>query len=159
MAPARVPQVWASLAGQGGLFGAFLGASFWQPLKNLTFGVYLVHVRAPAAALRPVPRASPEQRPAREASPPPPSQAAGLKVRPARAQVMVIDLLYHSFNKTVDYTDYLGAYVFVGNYTLAVAAAAALWFLAGLRIGLASTYGTGLASLRIKIGIFCDFST
>merc|ERR1712036_214258 len=32
--------VWASMAEQGGPIGAFLGSSFWQPIKNLTFGVY-----------------------------------------------------------------------------------------------------------------------
>ena len=69
-----------------GIIGAFLGSSFWQPFKNLTFGVYLVHI-------------------------------------------MVINLLYDSFNKSLDYTDYIGAYIFVGNYTLAMAGAAALWFL------------------------------
>lgn len=36
--------VWACFCDQGGVFGAFLGSTFWQPLKNLTFGVYLVHV-------------------------------------------------------------------------------------------------------------------
>ena len=78
--------VWASMAEQGGIIGAFLGSSFWQPFKNLTFGVYLVHI-------------------------------------------MVINLLYDSFNKSLDYTDYIGAYIFVGNYTLAMVGAAALWFL------------------------------
>ena len=43
--------------------------------------------------------------------------------------VTVIDLLYNSANKSLDYIDYLGAYIFVGNYTLAVAAAAVLCFL------------------------------
>ena len=36
--------VWASMAEQGGPIGAFLGSSFWQPIKNLTFGVYLCHI-------------------------------------------------------------------------------------------------------------------
>ena len=32
------------MAEQGGPIGAFLGSSFWQPIKNLTFGVYLCHI-------------------------------------------------------------------------------------------------------------------
>lgn len=36
--------VWASMAEQGGPIGAFLGSNFWQPIKNLTFGVYLCHI-------------------------------------------------------------------------------------------------------------------
>lgn len=36
--------VWSSMAEQGGPIGAFLGSSFWQPIKNLTFGVYLCHI-------------------------------------------------------------------------------------------------------------------
>eukprot|EP01050_Picozoa_sp_SAG11_P041439 SAG11_NODE_18571_length_487_cov_0.742268_1_plen_61_part_00 len=37
-------------------------------------------------------------------------------------------VLPDSFNKSFDYTDYVGAYIFVGNYTLAITGAAALWF-------------------------------
>jgi len=36
--------VWVSMAEQGGPIGALLGSSFWQPAKNLTFGVYLTHI-------------------------------------------------------------------------------------------------------------------
>ena len=32
------------MAEQGGPIGALLSSSFWQPFKNLTFGVYLVHI-------------------------------------------------------------------------------------------------------------------
>eukprot|EP01047_Picozoa_sp_COSAG01_P011951 COSAG01_NODE_529_length_15890_cov_548.099994_18_plen_104_part_00 len=36
--------VWVSMAEQGGPIGKLLGSSFWQPAKNLTFGVYLTHI-------------------------------------------------------------------------------------------------------------------
>eukprot|EP01051_Picozoa_sp_SAG22_P013353 SAG22_NODE_1483_length_4324_cov_14.395266_5_plen_145_part_00 len=78
--------VWASMAEQGGPIGALLGSSFWQPAKNLTFGVYLTHI-------------------------------------------MVVAFLYNSLDKSFDFTVTLASYIFVANYTLAVCAALALWFL------------------------------
>ena len=86
-----------------------MGSSFWQPIKNLTFGVYLGHIMVidllyysmgPAHA-------------------PPPQRY------PLSAYGCACDATGRAF----DYDNFFGAYIFTANYTLACAGAAALWFL------------------------------
>ena len=43
--------------------------------------------------------------------------------------IMVVAYLYNSLDKSFDFTVTLASYIFVANYTLAVCAALALWFL------------------------------